>query len=578
MFKKQTTLSKSNSQLITEVIDLLIKDLNFKNKSLVHINETDYFDNEFSPFNNRKYKKTKLNDLKDKVDLIFADFPFGIKHADEKDLCLSSLDKLRLGGIGIYLMPSYLRTFQYKNEKFKDEVSAKGFRFLAVLKLPRKFLFPVSFLQTTLVIITTDNGIQDTYFAEYLSASDDNDGGLLNEFISFGIANLYDLETQKILIEHKTGGLLTHESKALMFNNMEAKYQLNIGINHNISDFKGFENWVMRREIEKLDTDYGGYKYLDLKDLTDVIATRDTFNESENALYIPAIGKTKVTDILPDEYSKKKPQNYYQILIKDHRILKDYLFNFLNSELGQKSIELEFSKYEGATIARLRMSDIKGLKIPVPNLGLQEEIIATSSKINKLKELLNQIEQITSIKPISSTDQLSKLNQIYESSYELNEVEKTALDIKKGESINREFKQTFSLDIKKKTKENYLIFGCMRTVAGFLNKSGGRLYVGVADNSEIVGLEDEIGKNKIWKSKDKFLLGVKDALKYKIGEENNVGFKLLRISGKLILKIDCSKSKHEVYLDEKFYVRVGPSTEELQGSKLVEYTKERFKN
>ena len=534
MFKKQTTLSKSNSQLITEVIDLLIKDLNFKNKSLVHINETDYFDNEFSPFNNRKYKKTKLNDLKDKVDLIFADFPFGIKHADEKDLCLSSLDKLRLGGIGIYLMPSYLRTFQYKNEKFKDEVSAKGFRFLAVLKLPSKFLFPVSFLQTTLVIITTDNGIQDTYFAEYLSASDDNDGGLLNEFISFGIANLYDLETQKILIEHKTGGLLTHESKALMFNNMEAKYQLNIGINHNISDFKGFENWVMRREIEKLDTDYGGYKYLDLKDLTDVIATRDTFNESENALYIPAIGKTKVTDILPDEYSKKKPQNYYQILIKDHRILKDYLINFLNSELGQKSIELEFSKYEGATIARLRMSDIKGLKIPVPNLGLQEEIIATSIK--------------------------------------------TALDIKKGESINREFKQTFSLDIKKKTKENYLIFGCMRTVAGFLNKSGGRLYVGVADNSEIVGLEDEIGKNKIWKSKDKFLLGVKDALKYKIGEENNVGFKLLRISGKLILKIDCSKSKHEVYLDEKFYVRVGPSTEELQGSKLVEYTKERFKN
>jgi len=53
MFKIQTTLSKSNSQLITEVIDLLIKDLNFKNKSLVHINETDYFDNEFSPFNNR---------------------------------------------------------------------------------------------------------------------------------------------------------------------------------------------------------------------------------------------------------------------------------------------------------------------------------------------------------------------------------------------------------------------------------------------------------------------------------------------------------------------------------------------
>jgi len=572
---------------ISSLINNLILDLEFKNKRLVYIDDANFFDNKnFSPFERTpdgnvfkpfsKYTISKLGDLKEKYDLIFASFPFASRGSDEKDMCLSSLDFLEKDGIGVYLMPSFLRTFQSaQGQKFKSEVSSKGYRFLAIINLPDGFLNPYSGMKCMLVFITSKSDINQTFFAK--SSLIDNE--VDSQFQSFGIANLYDIETQKRLKSHSmaSDGSLTSEILQELSEFLEPKDLLSYGFNENISNFNGFESYEVRKEIEKLDSDYGGYKYLDLDEIAIVKATKSIFDLYDNAFYIPAIGKTDVIDSTPDEYSKKKAQNYFQIIVNDHRVLKDYLLVFFNSELGQQTIKLEFSKYEGATIKRLRMKDVKSIKIPIPNLGIQEEIVETSKKIKKLKELLNEIDQITSIRPISSTDQLSKLNQIYESSIELSDAEKTHIDIKKGESASREFKQTFSLDIKKKTKEDYIIFSSMKTIAGFLNTWGGTLYIGVADNGNIEGLEVEIGKNKLWKSEDKFVLGVKDVFKNKIGLKNNnfVEFKSLRISDKFVLKVICSKSDNDVFLDGKYYVRVGPSTEELSGPDMAVHIKQK---
>ena len=51
----------------------------------------------------------------------------------------------------------------------------------------------------------------------------------------------------------------------------------------------------------------------------------------------------------------------------------------------------------------------------------------------------------------------------------------------------------------------------------------------------------------------------------------------MMIQGKQILKIDCQKSNHIVYVDNKdTYVRMGPSTEKLEGPELVKFAKERL--
>ncbi|MCY1464978.1 putative DNA-binding domain protein [compost metagenome] len=77
--------------------------------------------------------------------------------------------------------------------------------------------------------------------------------------------------------------------------------------------------------------------------------------------------------------------------------------------------------------------------------------------------------------------------------------------IRMGETDRAEFKSSFSLDLKKREKEKYIEDASLKTVVAFLNTNGGSLLVGVADDGEVLGLNDEIGF--IHKgSSDKFLL------------------------------------------------------------------------
>ena len=117
----------------------------------------------------------------------------------------------------------------------------------------------------------------------------------------------------------------------------------------------------------------------------------------------------------------------------------------------------------------------------------------------------------------------------------------------------------------------------MKTIVAFLNSDGGTLLIGVADNQKIVGVEDEI--EKFHKDNDKFLLHLKNLIKRSIGQEfyTLIDTNLIKIESKLVAVVDVVPSDTEVYLDGKeFFVRSNPSTDKLEGRKLVEYIKRRF--
>jgi predicted HTH transcriptional regulator len=112
-----------------------------------------------------------------------------------------------------------------------------------------------------------------------------------------------------------------------------------------------------------------------------------------------------------------------------------------------------------------------------------------------------------------------------------------------------------------------------------LNANGGTLYIGVADNSDITGLEVEIGKKQLYKTMDKYINAIKDTIKKQLSAASlkNIEYIPLTIHGQQILAIKCIKSAHQVFVKGKdTYVRVGPSTELLEGPDLITYSKERF--
>lgn len=578
--------------LIKKICKDVINQLGFTKKRKLHLNLSNIFDEKFSAIGTVKNKLSsqtngsvdQLNALEqkeykdnqdlisaivngrceEKYDFIFADMPLGGSRINGPT-CINILRSLNKKGVCSFLMPSYWHSFKTNHgSAFCAVLRDCGYKVLSVINLPSDFLRPITGLQATLVFISEFDGIEETYF---VNCSDKHLIDFQSKLISLGMDELFDKNLRREISLHET-----EEIKILK----ERDENLFDGIEEKLHNFDGFEYWENRKEFKKIESEYSDYNFLKLKELSKINITRDIFEDIDNAFYIPAVGRTEVLEEVPKMTSKKKPHNYFQIVVNNHRVKKKYLANYFNSDHGQKSIELEFSKYAGAVIARLRKSDVENIMIPVPNLGIQDQIIENIAKLKKVKELLSTIEVSLSFKPISSSEQLSKLNQIYESSMDLSEAEIIYNEIKKGESLTREFKQTFALDIKSRKREQHIIFQCVKTIAGFLNSKGGSLYIGVADNSDITGIKVEIGKKKLFKSLDDYLLSIKDILKKRLGIASleNIDFVPVKLKGTQILVISCNESDHQIFIDGKdTYLRVGPSTEKIEGPELVKFSK-----
>ena len=160
--------------------------------------------------------------------------------------------------------------------------------------------------------------------------------------------------------------------------------------------------------------------------------------------------------------------------------------------------------------------------------------------------------------------------------------------ISNGESKNCEFKESLSLDVRQSQsnksyqpkKESYIELAVLKTIAGFLNTDGGELFIGVSDDSKVLGIENELIKLHR-SSKDKFQLHLKTLIKENIGlgSSNFINLELKTVNDKEIIHVSCKKSDEPIYIKDKdFYIRTGPATDKLEGRELVNYTTSRFKD
>lgn len=159
--------------------------------------------------------------------------------------------------------------------------------------------------------------------------------------------------------------------------------------------------------------------------------------------------------------------------------------------------------------------------------------------------------------------------------------------IRKGESGDIEFKESLSLDVRRaafdknytKVKESKLELAALKTIVGFLNAKGGKLFIGVRDDASIRGIDTELEAFH-GRSTDKFLLYMKDLIVTRIGKGilGNLETSLHHVDGKWIIVIEVKKASEPCFLkpDDIFYVRTSPATEQFTGKDLLDYIKNNF--
>lgn len=330
-------------------------------------------------------------------------------------------------------------------------------------------------------------------------------------------------------------------------------------------------------QIERLESQFDSYKKYSIGDISldiNIAKHGEKHQEIDNSIYIPRVGNFSATSNLNKITTKH--HLYIQVVLND-KVINKYFSTFFKSALGKAILD---NLTTGATIPHLNKQALQHALVAIPPLEIQNEILQTQSKLASLKSAIDTFESELSLNPNGPKEIINQLDSMLSIIGELSEIDKVLNIIRSGESKTVEFKESLSLDIKKKTKEKYIELSALKTIVALLNTEGGVLLVGVSDNGDIPGIGAEVDKF-YKKSTDKFLLHVKNLIKTRIGEEfyPYIEYELIYVNQKNILIVKCKESSSPCYLDDAdFYVRTNPATDKLEGPKLVKYVENHFRS
>ena len=135
------------------------------------------------------------------------------------------------------------------------------------------------------------------------------------------------------------------------------------------------------------------------------------------------------------------------------------------------------------------------------------------------------------------------------------------------------------------SKDNKIELVVAKTVAGFLNADGGTLIIGVNDEGEPLGLDDDLSLMKA-PDHDRYELWLTDYLERTLGKPAiafvDTAFEPYR--GEYVVVVRVQPSDSPVFLDEPkggrtadFYVRMGNSTRKLLTDEFAEYQRSRWR-
>lgn len=339
--------------------------------------------------------------------------------------------------------------------------------------------------------------------------------------------------------------------------------------------FDGFESLKARLQLDRLETQYKDYKSYVLGEIAleiNTVRSGESLDHKDNSIYVPTIGTSVVTDDLSSVTIKH--HNIIQVVLSDV-VNSQYAAAFFRSDLGLLILR---SLTRGAVIPRINKTDLAQAQIAIPSLIEQAEIVRSHSQLQTLTEAIANFQKELALNPGSASAISGQVESMLETIGGLTEADRVMSLSREGESATVEFKESFSLDVRKGTKEKYIELSALKTIVAFLNTNGGALLVGVADAGDIPGIRYEV--EKFYKGTDAFLLHFKNQLKQRIGEQNYpyINHRLVDLGHAEVLVVDCKPATSPCYLDGKeFYVRTNPATDKLEGPKLVEYVHNHFK-
>jgi predicted HTH transcriptional regulator len=146
-----------------------------------------------------------------------------------------------------------------------------------------------------------------------------------------------------------------------------------------------------------------------------------------------------------------------------------------------------------------------------------------------------------------------------------------------GESTQVEFKSTLRRNLHTGEPDKRIELSALKSIAGFLNGHGGTLIIGVADDGTPLGIEEDE-----FPGEDKMYLHLVNLLTSRLGKKHMMYIhpRFEDYEGTRVLRVDCWEARSPVYVSDggvdRFYLRTGAATSELQMSEAQAFIEQRF--
>ena len=265
----------------------------------------------------------------------------------------------------------------------------------------------------------------------------------------------------------------------------------------------------------------------------------------------------------------------------------DYIVSYLRTVQGADDfLERANRATKGNVIRRVSTNDLREIEIPILPIEKLSRLGDTRIERTSPKQLLELQRELE-----SKNTEIEKLRAEHASVVRFYEdrlqavKDQLATDsllarIKHGETATLEFKSSLRYNIRTKKIDKDIENSVLKTIVAFCNTKGGEVLIGVTDDKSIVGIEHDGFSNE-----DKFQLHLRNLLMSRIipSVAELVEFSMATIEGSAICQVTCKPSRRqEIWLKpekdgrELFFVRIGPSSTELQPRQALSYIREHF--
>jgi len=206
---------------------------------------------------------------------------------------------------------------------------------------------------------------------------------------------------------------ITQRNRVLLENLMRHEDGSDVGLGRLVrySTFQGYQHLVGQDRVAELENRLGipGIPLTKIATAINLTKAKEApgFEEEENAIYVPLIGKSDVRTLLSD--LSLKPHNYAQVVLDQTQADARYVAGFLNSPDG---LIVRESAFSGVHIPKMSKTSLRCMPLFLPDTSTSGTVLEVDMQLRELQSELAELRKTLWSRPSDIESTLQRLSRV----------------------------------------------------------------------------------------------------------------------------------------------------------------------